>query len=202
MSRYKFRFTTALQSLCTALLLAVLLLSCSNKPEAIKDLGEASYQLVNSDSTSVNFPQDYQGDIAVISFIYTHCPDVCPAITANLKNIQSGLKDTSGVQFIEISFDPQRDTPSVLKEYKNLFQLNSQFSLLTGDPATVDSLLNRLDIIAKKTQIDSLGQDSSRYDMKHSNKIYLMDEDGKIRAEYPASIVPPKNVIEDIQKLR
>jgi len=194
-------FTPTLQALFTALLLSLVILACS-KPETIKDLSDASYKLLNTDSSTVDFPQDYKGNISVVSFIYTHCPDVCPVITANMKNIQSGLEDTSDIQFIEISFDPQRDTPQVLKEYKKLFQLNSQFSLLTGEPGPVDSLLSQLNIVAKKIQPDSLQQDSSQYDMIHSNKIYLMDKTGKIRAEYPASNVPPKNVIEDIQKLR
>ncbi len=175
--------------------------SCT-KPEPIYDLSNDSYQLRNTDSTLVDFPGDYKGNISVISFIYTHCPDVCPVITANLKNIQSELQDTSGIRFIEISFDPERDRPSVLKNYKKVYKLNEQFSLLTGNPTVVDTLMNHLKIVAKKARIDSIQKDSSEYFMRHSNTIYLMDEEGKIRAEYPANVVPPKNVIEDIQNLR
>lgn len=175
--------------------------SCSND-NAIKDLSDQSWQLLNADSAAVTFPGDFKGEISVVSFIYTHCPDVCTIITANMKNIQTRLQDTSGVQFIEISFDPRRDTPSVLKKYKELYGLNDQFTFLTGDTATVNSLLNKLDIVARKTRIDSLQDDENEYFMKHSNTIYLMDESGRIRAQYPASVVPPENVIEDLKKLR
>jgi protein SCO1/2 len=182
--------------------LAGIVISCSNGLEVKNDLSNQSFSLVNQDSTKVIFPDDYEGNISIITFIYTHCPDVCPVITANLTNIQRELQDTSNIRFVEISFDPERDTPSVLKEYKDLYRLNDQFTLLTGNPATIDTLLGQLDIVAEKTQIDSLQQDSSQYFMKHSNTIYLMDGSSRIRAEYPASVVPPKNVIEDIKRLR
>lgn len=142
-------------------LLSGVFISC-NSPDAIKDLSGDTYQLLNADSARVNFPGDFKGKTAIITFIYTHCPDVCTIITANTKNIQSELQDTSNIQFVEISFDPERDTPSVLKKYKELYGLNNQFSLLT----IVNSLLKRLDIIAQKTRIDSLQQDNSQYFMK------------------------------------
>lgn len=184
------------------LISCITLISCNSGLEVKDNLSKQSFSLLNQDSAAVVFPDDFKGEISVITFIYTHCPDVCPVITANLTNIQRDLQDTSNIRFIEISFDPERDNPSVLKKYKDLYKLNDQFSLLTGNPSTVDSLLDRLDIVAEKTQLDSLQQDSNQYFMKHSNKIYLIDGHSRIRAEYPASVVPPKNVIEDIRKLR
>jgi len=175
---------------------------CQTAPEPLYDISDQSYQLVNTDSTAVDFPSDYNGNIAVISFIFTHCPDVCPAITANMKNIQSELEDTTGIQFIEISFDPERDTPSVLKDYKNMYQLNNQFTMLTGDTTTVNTLLDKLEIVAVKIEPDSSAQDTNSYNIRHSNTIYLMDASGQIRAEYPASQIPPEHVIEDINYLR
>ena len=193
--------STSFRSLLLSLLTIGLLASCGG-PEPIYDLSESSYKLLDSDSTTVNFPEEYKGTISVVSFIYTHCPDVCPVITANLTNIQNQLEDTSGINFIEISFDPERDTPSVLREYKQLYRLNDQFTLLTGDTTTVNDLLERLEIVAMKVSADSVGPDSSSYAMRHSNTLYVMDENGYIRSEYPANVVPPEHVIEDIQSLR
>lgn len=181
-------------------LLSITLASCG--PETIINLGNESFTLLDTDSTEVQFPDDYKGKTTVISFIYTHCPDVCPAITANMKNIQEELDDTTDIRFVELTFDPERDTPSALAKYKKLYDLNDQFSLLTGSSSEIDSLLNRLNIVAEKTQIDSLQQDSSDYFMNHSNTIYLMDKQGRIRTEYPANVVPPEHVSEDLQKIR
>ncbi|MDZ7680794.1 MAG: SCO family protein [Fodinibius sp.] len=165
-------------------------------------MSDTSYSLLDTDSTAVSFPDDYKGNITVISFIYTHCPDVCPVITANMKNIQSQLDDTTGIRFVEISFDPERDTPSVLANYKSNFKLNEQFSVLTGKPANVDSLLDKMNILAEKVSVDSVQQDSNQYFMKHSNTIYVMDEQGRIKFEHMGSGTPPELVVEDINKLR
>jgi protein SCO1/2 len=185
---------------CAVIFLFISMVSCG--PETIVDLGNESFSLLDTDSTEVQFPDAYKGKTTVISFIYTHCPDVCPAITANMKNIQAELDDTTNIRFVELTFDPKRDTPSTLAKYKKLYDLNDQFSLLTGSASEVDSLLNRLNIVAEKTQIDSLQQDSSDYFMNHSNTIYLMDKQGRIRTEYPANVVPPEHVSEDLQKIR
>lgn len=193
--------TTTLKTLLATLVLGGLLIGCS-KPKVIKNLSGESYQLRNADSTSVDFPGDFEGQLSVVSFIYTHCPNVCPVITANLKNIQSQLQDTSGIRFIEISFDPQRDTPSVLAKYKELYKLNDQFSMLTGDSTAIDTLMNRLDIYVEKIPADSMNQSSGEYGLRHSNRLYVMDENGRIRAQFPASVVPPEHVIEALQKLR
>lgn len=200
-----FIFTSMQKYFLTYFIFGILLLSftaCSSQPETIKDLSSESYNLVNSDSISVTFPDDYRGKTTLITFIYTHCPDVCPIITANMKNIQSDLADTSNIRFVEITFDPERDRPSVLANYKDLYRLDEQFSLLTGQPAEIDSLLSSLNIVAQKIKADSSTSDSSRYTMMHSNTIYLMDKQGRIRKEYPANIVPPENVIEDLQAIR
>lgn len=177
-------------------------LTACNSPQVIKDISEHSYSLVDSDSTKVNFPGDYKGHTTIMTFIYTHCPDVCPVITANMKNIQSELEDTTDIRFVEITFDPERDKPSILADYKDLYRLNDQFSLLTGQPSEVDSLLSTLKITAIKTQGDSTQKNSGQYLMKHSNTLYIMDKEGRIRKEYPANVVPPENVIEDLQNIR
>lgn len=179
---------------------ALLLAACSGPP-VINDLGGHSFELVDQDSSRVSFPGDFKGEILVVGFIYTHCPDVCPAITANMSSIHNGLEDSSGVQFVEVSFDPERDTPSVLRDYMNSFNLDHRhFTMLTGDPAEVDSLLESMRILAEKTQPDSARKE--QYLMKHTNRIAVMDRRGRVRFEYPGSAVPPENVIEDINRLR
>lgn len=183
-------------------LLTILTFAACSGPEPMYDLSRESYSLVNADSQGVTFPNDFHGNYALVTFIYTNCPDMCRIITANMGNIQRNMADTSGVDFIEISFDPERDHPSALRDYKKTYGLNEQFTLLTGDSTTVNSLLDRLDIMAVKTYPDSVKTDSSNYAMKHSNTLYLMDTEGRILSEYPASVVPPKNVIEDLNKLR
>lgn len=181
---------------------SVLILSCNN-PEVIHDLSNKSYSLVNQDSSTVQFPGDFKGNILVVGFIYTHCPDVCPVITAKLSNINSQLKNSEDVRFAGITFDPMRDTPSVLKKYMQSFKLDpTKFTMLTGDSVTVDSALSSMDIMAKISYRKTNQPNDQNYLMNHTNRILVIDRKGRVIFEYPGSAVPEKNVIEDINKLR
>src|SRR5699024_12667796 len=91
-----FIFTSMQKYFLTYYIFGILLLSftaCSSQPDTIKDLSSESYNLLNSNSISVTFPDDYRGTTTLITFIYTHCPDVSPIIPTNMKNHQTDLAD-------------------------------------------------------------------------------------------------------------
>jgi len=60
-----------------------------------------------------------------INFIYTSCPNSCPLETARLMKVKRILGDRVGrdVFLYSITIDPERDTPEVLKEYAEKFQI-------------------------------------------------------------------------------
>ncbi len=179
-------------------ILVGLFMTGCDSPEILDDLGDRSWKLVDQDSTAITFPDDFEGQILVAGYIFTNCPGVCPAITANMKKISSRLSDVRDVRFVGITFDPMRDRPSVLKAYMNKFDLNEQrFTFLTGDSATVYSLLDRIGI-RTEMQPDTV----TGYRFNHTNQINLIDRQGRIRAEYGGSMVPPEHVVEDITKLK
>ncbi len=63
-----------------------------------------------------------KGRLALITFGYTHCPDVCPVNLANFKEIAQRLgTNAQQVAFVFVSVDGKRDTPPVLANYMNLF---------------------------------------------------------------------------------
>ncbi|MDX1672212.1 MAG: SCO family protein [Balneolaceae bacterium] len=172
-------------------------------PDVIRDLSDRSFQLVNQDSSTVVFPDDYRGDLLVIGFIYTHCPDICPAITANLTNVQRKLDETDGVKFVGITFDPERDTPSTLKQYMNLYNVSPpQWSFLTGRPTVIDSLMSEMGILVRRTEPDTSKTDPNQYYITHTNRITLIDQAGRIRAEYPGSFASPEQITEDLHRLQ
>lgn len=178
-------------------LLGLFIAGCSSE-EVQDDLSDRSWKLVNQDSVAVTFPDDFEGQILVAGFIYTNCPGVCPAITANMKNISNQISDSQDIHFVGITFDPMRDRPSMLKAYMSKFDLNEQrFTFLTGDSATVYSLLERVGIRTSMQPDSAIG-----YRFSHTNQINLVDRRGRIRAEYGGSMVPPEHVVEDINKLK
>lgn len=180
-----------------------MLISCTDSPEVIHDLNDANYNLVNQDSAAVDFPSDFEGNYLIIAYIYTHCPDICNITTAKMKNISNQLQDTANVQFVEITFDPGRDTPAVLHDYMQTFKLpERQFSMLTGKSGEIDRLLSSLDVEAEIAYRDTNSAGNATYTMNHTDRIAVMDPQGRVRFEYPGSVTPPDYIIEDLNKIR
>ena len=84
-----------------------------------------------------------------MSFIYTHCPDVCPLTTNNMQHLQDTLARSGieNVKFVTLTFDPNRDTPYVLKEYAEIRGINfKDWDFLSGTKANTDSVLYSMDV--------------------------------------------------------
>ena len=181
-----------------------LITGCSSKPDVIHDLSNKDYTLINTDSTVVHFPGDFKGKTVVMGFIYTHCPDICPMTTHNISLVKKEL-DKQGVEdvtYLDISFDPDRDTPKVLKEYADVRGINTkQFQFLTGDKDVIKSLLKDCNIYALPGDTTVVDGDTS-YFFVHTDRISVMDPEGKIRAEYKGSTANRTELIKDINRIR
>jgi protein SCO1 len=181
----------------------IFLESCGNNLPVKKNL-RASFKLINQDSSSVVFPDDFKGKITVMSFMYTNCPDVCPLTTNNLRMLQEQLKkdNINGVQFVELSFDPNRDKPSILKKYADVRSIDEKnFQLLTGNKTIVDSLLKVMNIYAIPGDTIRYDNNGFTYSFIHTDRITLIDKQSRIRKEYKGSTIDKKEIIKDIESL-
>lgn len=66
--------------------------------------------------------QQYRGEVLLITFIYTRCPfpDYCPRMSSNFAKIYKQLganPSLAGIRLLSVSFDPEHDTPKVLRDY-------------------------------------------------------------------------------------
>ena len=179
-------------------------LSCKDNLPLDKDLTKKSYNLINQDSVDVIFPNDIIGHITVMGFIYTHCPDICPMTTHNMyltekKLEKEGIKN---VKFVALSFDPDRDTPEVLTDFAKIRELDfNDWTLLTGNKNTINDLIKRFDVRAIKTD-ESINEDGkSEYSMMHTDRISLIDSNGKLRKNYKGSTLNIEELINDIKTL-
>jgi protein SCO1/2 len=176
--------------------------ACQSGPKPIDDLTDRSFELVNQNNEKITFPDDYKGKYLVMGYIYTNCPDVCPLITQNLIKVQKELGYPEDVQFLGLTFDPKRDTPEKLKEYKALFNLDNNFDFLTADSSTVSELMDSVRVRSQVsfTQVREDGQEL--YFMNHSDKIMVVNPKGQVIYEYGGSMTPINYIVEDIQKVR
>lgn len=169
----------------------------------IDDLNDASFELLNQDSVAVTFPDDFKGEYVVLGFVYTNCPDICPLITQNMIKIQEGLGNPDDVQFLGITFDPQRDTPAVLSKYKNVFKLGNKFDFLTGDSTTVMAMMDSLRVRTQVSFTTTTEAGEELYFLNHSDKIMVLDPKSRVIIEYGGSQPSvPSLIIEDFQSLR
>lgn len=180
-----------------------ILINCQSGPEVIDDLSDTSFQLLNQDSVAVTFPEDYQGKYVVMGFIYTNCPDICPLVTQNLVKIQRELEYPEDVYFLGVTFDPERDTPSVLSDYKQVFKLDDNFDFLTGDSETISAFMDSVRVRSQVSLTTTTSDGKEIYFMNHSDKIMVLDKKSRVIIEYGGSMPQvPNLIIEDFQSLR
>jgi len=191
--------------LITLPIILLAFISCQEKLPLDKDLTKKTYQLINQDSANVTFPEVIKGHITVMGFIYTHCPDICPLTTNNMYLTEKKLKEQGidDVKFVELSFDPDRDIPSVLKEFANIRGISfKNWMLLTGEKSIVEDLCKRFDVRAIKTDEEFNENGEPSYSMMHTDRISLIDENGILRKNYKGSTLNFDEIIKDIKTLK
>lgn len=94
--------------------------------------------------------ESLRGGITVLTFIYTSCPvpDFCPLMSANLDEINRSLtaEEREQVMLLSISFDPQNDSPEVLKEYAKKYLQTTNHLYLTGDIETIQRITSEFGV--------------------------------------------------------
>jgi len=155
-----------------------------------------------------------RGKVVVLGMIYTHCPDVCPLITARMSELQErvaaeGLSDD--VFFVTITFDPERDTPEVLRRYAQVRKLDLRnWVFLTGDPSTIRHLTEILGIYTERVYVINGTPTSGTppaagsevvYFINHTDRIFLVDRGGRVRALLPGSRTDPGEALGKIRRL-
>jgi protein SCO1/2 len=85
---------------------------------------------------------DLTGGVWVANFVFTRCPDVCPALTARMAQLQGRLGPVAGrVRLVSFSVDPGHDTPEVLRDYAQRAGAREGWSFVTGPRQAVATLL-------------------------------------------------------------
>jgi protein SCO1 len=186
------------------LICVLIFIGCTKKFDRNDPVGKKNFPLISQDSAVVNFPQDLKGKPYLLGFIFTNCPDVCPLTSHNFQLVQEtakneGIKD---VNFVLISFDPDRDKPWVLKEYASLRNIDeSNFKLLTGDKDTIYALMKKMQVVAVPGDTSKTPDGDLIYFFIHTDRAFLIDKDNKIRAEYRGSKLEISQAVKDLRAL-
>ncbi len=110
------------------------------------------YTLIDQDNKGFSL-KALKGRPVVISYIYTSCPHVCSNITGRLKQAFAIAKLKSGRDFtaLSIGFDPEHDTPEVLKSFGSRFTNDFKaWRFATADQKTIQAVTKELGFYYEK----------------------------------------------------
>jgi len=125
---------------------------------------------------------DFAGQALAITFFYTRCPlpDYCPRLSKNFQAASRKLEALPGAptnwHFISISFDPEFDSPEVLKAYGEFYQYDSaHWSFLTGPKDKIRELGMRAGVTMQNR--DGL--------IDHNFRTLIIDASGRLQMIFP-----------------
>ncbi|MGH8143041.1 MAG: SCO family protein [Steroidobacteraceae bacterium] len=177
----------------------MVLAGCSRQPpfklQSISGLVPAlQFNLTDGDGRAVT-AQNYRGDVVLLYFGYTHCPDVCPTTLAMLAQAIKGLgASASKVRVLFVSVDPRRDTAALMKRYVSYF--GPQFVGLRGADNVLRPLTRRYRIAYHADPPDSYGN----YAVEHSSAVFIFDQTGHARL-LALSGDAPASITQDLSRL-
>jgi protein SCO1/2 len=143
----------------------------------------ADFTLRDSTGGRVSLSQ-FRGKAVLLTFIYDHCPDVCPLIVANLHNalLQMGPTAARKVQIIAVSVDPSGDTPKTVEAFLKAHEMTGRMRYLIGSKRELAPVWRSYGI-----QVEA--SPDSR-EVGHSAFVYGITASGKELALYPANLKP------------
>src|SRR5574343_491279 len=118
--------------------------------------------------------EEFRGQVVMVFFGFTQCPDVCPTALARAVQVKQGLgAEGDKLQVLFVSVDPERDTGPVLAEYTKAF--DPTFLALRGDAARTEAAAKEFKVFYRRVPT------GSSYTMDHTALSYLIDPQGRLR---------------------
>lgn len=139
---------------------------------------------------------DQQGNVLLVYFGYTTCPDLCPTTLSDFAAVKDDLGvDADRVRFVMATFDPERDTTARLKEYLGFF--DPDFIGLRGDDAQTEAFKQAYGVTVKRVEYP---ESATGYLLDHTALIYVIDPEGRLRLTYPYG-TDPADIAADVRHL-
>lgn len=162
----------------------------------------SEHLLIGADGGREALPGVAREQVALVSFVYTHCADAggCPAALALVRRLDRSLAERAElrgrVRLVTVSFDPARDTPERMALLREVMAPRGDWRFLTAP-----------DVQAIQPVLDDYGQDALRRAvtegaeprvMRHVLKVFLVDGGGAVRNVYSSGFLDWRVVLNDI----
>lgn len=159
-----------------------------------RSVAEISVPDVSNDGRPF-FMQADEGELLVVYFGFTACPDICPTTLADVKETLSILdSDAERVTVAMVTIDPERDTDATMQAYLRSF-IPDGVPLRTGFPDELAAVAGAFD-----ADFDVIKSADGDVDVFHTAYLYAIDDTGVIRIIWPFG-AEPESIAADISGL-
>jgi len=150
-------------------------------------------ELTRSDGNRFGL-SELRGEVVLLFFGYTSCPDVCPTTLAELKLALTKLseKDAAKVKVVFVTVDPVRDTPARVQAYLDHF--NTAFIGLSGSQAELEKVWQSYGVISEAVPSAS----TAGYTVDHTARVTLIDGQGNLRVSFGLD-TPVDDMVHDLE---
>jgi protein SCO1/2 len=162
----------------------------------LPDKSLLDYKFTNELGEAVRF-NDFRGQALAITFFYTRCPlpDYCPRLSMNFKEASQELEAMAHAptnwHFISVSFDPQSDTPQILRSYGLSYGYDpAHWSFFTGPP----------DKIAELARVAGIQYEANAGTINHNFRTLIIDPQGRLQMAFPVSGNLSEQIVSEILK--
>lgn len=137
---------------------------------------------------------ELRGQVVVLHFIYTRCPDVCPLHAERIAELQALVNQTpmkEQVRFITVTTDPKNDTADVMRDYGPAHGLDpANWLFLTTTPDQPEDTTRRLaEAYGHKFKVTEDGL------QLHGIVTHVIDKEGRWRANFHGLKFAPVNFV-------
>jgi len=126
-----------------------------------------------------------EGELLLVYFGYTSCPDICPTTMSDIRVALESLPPelAERVSVAMVTVDPERDTDEVLSGYLEHF-FDRAHPLRTDDPAELAAAAQAFTV---QWEIEE-HEPGEAYAVGHTSVTFVVDETGTVVVEWPFGV--------------
>jgi protein SCO1 len=140
----------------------------------------------------------FRGHRVALTFIYTRCPmpDFCPLMDRHFQAVQREIKKTpalADVRLVSVSFDPQFDTPPVMKAHAERLEADPLiWTFVTGEREEITRFAARFGVSVERAEQNPI-------DITHNLRTAIIDAEGRIVKMHTGNSWTPADVLADLK---
>lgn len=146
------------------------------------------FSLTDTDGEPFRFRERTAGQLTLLFFGYTSCPDICPVHMANLAAVLEDLPYSTrrSIEVVFVTTDPERDSPERLADWLGRF--DTSFIGVLGPLDDVNAIQAELKLPAavRGGHIPGREDDPRGYAVGHASQVIAIDPEGRAIAYYPS----------------